>query len=229
MRTGAQKARGVLSSRTSASTCTLLCVGQRDAHAAQRALEGGQQVVAGEDVVVFGGAHEVRQVGLLELGARQAELGAGDLVEGALVEPFGGLQEHLGGAAQHAEVDGADFGEQLGVGGVAEVADELVEPPPALVVERIEDRRRVVEPGVVDAAPAVAVGFVGLHDAGVAQTDLLAVDVDFGARFGVGDLVGDLFGLVAQKAFDAEVEQEREPPAVVVGGGGVVETAQRAH
>ncbi len=30
-----------------------------------------------------------------------------DLVEGALVEAFGRLKEHLGGAAQHAEVDGA--------------------------------------------------------------------------------------------------------------------------
>ena len=69
----------------------------------------------------------------------------------------------------------------------------------------------------------VAVGLVGLHDARVAQADLLAVDGDLGARFGVGDLVGELLGLVAEEAFDAEVEQEREAAALVVAGGGVVD------
>ena len=58
-------------------------------------------------MVVVGSPHQEGQVGVLELFAREAEPGTRHLVEGALVEPLGGLQERLRGAAQHAEVDGA--------------------------------------------------------------------------------------------------------------------------
>ena len=100
---------------------------------------------------------------------------------------------------------------------------------PAAVVQRVEEVGGELDAGVVDAPPPRAVGLVGLHDARVAQADLLAVDRDLGARLGVGDLVGELLGLLAHEAVDAQVEQEREAAALVVAGGGVVQPAQRAH
>ena len=211
MRTGEQNARGDLSSRISASTCTLACAASVDAHARERGREGGQQASAGEHVVVLGRPHQVRQVRRRRSSASaNPSLAKASLSSGALVEALGVLQEASGRrAACRSRRPG---------------------PPSTAPCSRRSQARRRARAPCASAGPSsglrtvlvtsmraswmrcrrVAVGLVGLHDARLTQADALAVDLDLGAStLGVGDLVGDLLGLVAHEAVDAQVEQQR--------------------
>ena len=60
------------------------------------------------------------------------------------------------------------------------------------------------------------VRLVALHDARLSQADGLAVDRDGGLALGVGDVVAEVLGLLAQIAVDGEGEQVGEAPLGIV-------------
>ena len=88
--------------------------------------------------------------------------------------------------------------------------------PPHGVEQRVEALGGGGQARRLDALAARPVGLVALHDARLPQADRLAVDRDGGLALGVGDLVAEVLGLLAEVAVDREREQEGEAPLRVV-------------
>ena len=82
------------------------------------------------------------------------------------------------------------------------------------------------QPGGLDARPAAGVRLVALRDAGLTQTEGLAVDLDGRRALRVGDLVDELLGLLAHEAVDGERAEVGDAPPVLVFGGALTQGIQ---